>query len=268
MKVVRGSFAIYLSFAKMGRMNPANSPKIANLFVTCMVDAIFPDVGMATVEILEAQGYTVHFPEAQTCCGQPAFNAGYLDEARQMARHNIDVLAATTGVIILPSGSCTDIITHYWRELFEGNSAMVAKIDAIASRTYELTQFLVDVLGVVDVGAKGNGRVTYHPSCHGLRNLGLRDQPRQLLEHVDGLEVVDLPEAESCCGFGGLFAVKLDNISGAMLDRKLNNVEASSAETLVGSDISCLLHMAGGLRQRGKNIQVKHIAEILVMNKD
>jgi L-lactate dehydrogenase complex protein LldE len=245
-------------------MNPSTaSPKIANLFVTCMVDAFFPEAGMATVDILEAQGYTVRFPEAQTCCGQPAFNAGFHDEARKMARHNINVLSQTEGVIILPSGSCTDMIVHHWRELFAPNDPIQAQIEQIAGRTYELTQFLVDVLGVTDVGAAGNGRVAYHPSCHGLRNLGLTYQAQTLLANVRGIELVDLPEAESCCGFGGLFAVKMSDISGAMLSRKLANVEASGADILVGGDVSCLLHMAGGLHKQGKAIQVKHIAELL-----
>lgn len=244
-------------------MQNQSSPTTVQLFVTCLVNAFYPDVGMATVEILQAQGLRVEFPLAQTCCGQPAFNGGFHDEARALAKHTIDVLAATTGPIVLPSGSCTDMIVHHYQELLGDDPGYGPKVTAVAARTTELTQFLVDVLGVTDLGAAGNGRLAYHHSCHGLRNLGLHDQAAQLLDHVDGVEQVDLPEATECCGFGGLFAVKMGDISGAMLARKLDSVEASGADTLVGGDVSCLMHMAGGLEKRGSSVCVKHIAEVL-----
>lgn len=239
------------------------SPKIAQLFVTCLVDSFYPDVGMATVNLLEQQGFTVQFPEQQTCCGQPVFNAGHWDEARQMARHTLDLLAQTEGPIVIPSGSCTDMMIHHYHELFHDDPVYQDKLAAIADRTFELTQFLVDVLKLTDVGAHCNGCATYHPSCHGLRNLDLREQARTLLTNVEGLQIVELPEAEECCGFGGLFAVKMSDISGVMLNRKLNHVESTDADVLIGGDVSCLMHMAGGLQKRGSNIQVKHIAEVL-----
>ena len=238
-------------------------PKNVQLFVTCMVDAINPNIGLAVVEILEELGIKVEFPFDQTCCGQPAFNGGFWDDARDMARHTLDVLSSTTGPIIIPSGSCADMIIHHYLEILSDDAEYLAKAQAVSKRTYEFTQFLVDVLGVENVGAIGQGCATYHPSCHGLRNLNLKTQSQTLLTEVEGMDQVELREADTCCGFGGLFAVKMSAISGDMLARKLDNVEASGADMLVGSDISCLIHMAGGLQKRGSQIQVKHIAEIL-----
>lgn len=239
------------------------------LFVTCLVDKFFPETGLATVEILERLGLTVEFPQDQTCCGQPAFNGGFWDDARAMARHTINVLSGSEAPIVVPSGSCADMIVHHFPELLAGDPTYAAKAREIAGRTYELTQFLVDGLGVTDVQAAGPGsRVAYHASCHGLRGLGLRAQPRELLDHIAGLEQQALAEAETCCGFGGLFAVKMGDISGAMLARKLDNIEASGADVVTGTDVSCLMHIAGGLRRRGSRIQVKHLAELLRGDED
>jgi L-lactate dehydrogenase complex protein LldE len=238
-------------------------PETVQFFVTCLVDAFYPTVGMSVVEILEAQGITVEFPFEQTCCGQPAFNGGFWDDARAMAKHTLDLLSATTGPIIIPSGSCADMIIHHYSELLHDDPIYGAKINQMHNRIYEFTQFLVDELGISDVGATCNACATYHPSCHGLRNLGLRTQSQSLLSNVSGLTQAELPEAEECCGFGGLFAVKMSHISGVMLNRKLDHVEASGADMLVGSDVSCLMHIAGGLKRRGSKIQVKHIAEVL-----
>lgn len=244
---------------------PPQQPKIktVQLCVTCLVDNFFPDVGFAVVEILERLGLTVEFPQAQTCCGQPAFNGGFWDDARAMARHTLDVLSGSSAPIVVPSGSCADMIIHHYPEILAGDPAYAAKASEVAGRTYELTQFLVDVLGVTDLQARASGCLTYHASCHGLRGLGLRDQPHQLLNHVEGVEQKELPEAEACCGFGGLFAVKMGDISGAILQRKLDNIEASGADTVVGGDVSCLMHIAGGLRRRGSRVRVKHLAEVL-----
>lgn len=233
------------------------------LFVTCLVDAFFPQTGMATVRLLEANGFDVAFAEAQTCCGQIAFNGGVWDEARQMARHTVDVLSETDGPIILPSGSCTDMIVHHYRELLADDPAYRDRWAAVAERTFELTQFLVDECGLDDLGGQLDATVTYHPSCHGLRNLKLTDQATRLLDAVEGVTRQPLPEADVCCGFGGLFAVKMGPISGAMLQRKLENVQASGATTLVGGDVSCLMHMAGGLQKQGSDIDVTHIADLL-----
>lgn len=237
--------------------------KSVQLFVTCLVDQFFPDVGFAVVEILENLGLKVEYPQAQTCCGQPAFNAGFWNDARAMARHTIDVLSQSDAPVVIPSGSCGDMVIHHYAEILADDPEYGPKAAALAQRTYEFTQFLVDVLGVADVQARAGGCLTYHASCHGLRGLGLKQQPRKLLSNVSGAEQKELPGAEECCGFGGLFAVKMSDISGAIMQRKLDNIEATGADTVVGADVSCLMHIAGGLRRRGSKIQVKHLAEIL-----
>jgi L-lactate dehydrogenase complex protein LldE len=180
-----------------------------------------------------------------------------------MARHTIDVLGRDESPVIVPSGSCTDFLVHHAPHLLERDSAYAARATALARRTYEFSQFLVDVAGKTDCGACARGSATYHPSCHGLRGLGLTRQPLALLEQVEGLELKPLPDAETCCGFGGLFAVKMSDISTAMLDRKLDHVEETGAGRLVATDVSCLMHMGGGLRRRGSGIVVRHIAEVL-----
>jgi L-lactate dehydrogenase complex protein LldE len=238
--------------------------KKVQLFVTCLIDNFYPDVGFAVVQILEDLGLEIEFPQAQTCCGQPAFNGGFWDDARAMARHTINILSQSDAPIVVPSGSCADMIVHHYPEILAGDAAYATKAQEVAGRTYEFTQFLVDVLGVTDLHARAAGCLTYHASCHGLRGLGLREQPRQLLAHIAGVDFKELPETEACCGFGGLFAVKMGDISGAILQRKLDNIEATGADTLVGGDVSCLMHIAGGLRRRGSRVQVKHLAEVLV----
>jgi len=241
--------------------------KSVQLFVTCLVDQFFPDVGFAVVEILEDLGLTVEFPQAQTCCGQPAFNAGFWDDARAMARHTVDVLSQSDAPVVIPSGSCGDMVIHHYAEILAGDPNYATKANALAGRTYEFTQFLVDVLGVADLKAKAAGCLTYHASCHGLRGLGVKKQPRQLLNNVSGAETKELPGAEECCGFGGLFAVKMSDISGAIMERKLDNIAASGADTVVGTTVSCLLHLAVWLHRRGSKVQVKHLAEILRQQK-
>ncbi|MBI1882223.1 MAG: (Fe-S)-binding protein [Chloroflexi bacterium] len=243
---------------------PTSLPKRAQLFVTCLVDNFFPDVGFAVVKILEDLGLAVEFPQAQTCCGQPAFNGGLWDDARAMARHTINVLSQSDAPIVVPSGSCAEMLIHHYPEILAGDMTYATQAKEVAQRTYEISQFLVDILGVADLQAHASGCLTYHASCHGLRGLGLSEQPRQLLGHVKGIELKELPEAEACCGFGGLFAVKMGNISGAILQRKLDNIEATGADTIVGGDVSCLMHIAGGLRRRGSRVRVKHLAEVLV----
>jgi len=232
------------------------------LFVTCLVDGFFPQVGVATVTVLERLGLTVEFPLDQTCCGQPAFNAGYTDQARRMAEHTIEVLDASEGPIVIPSGSCAAMIIHHAPELLAGGE-WEAAADRVAGRVRELTQFLVDDLGLTEVGAQGSGSVTHHRSCHGLRGLGLRTQGEALLDGVAGIERCELAGAEECCGFGGLFSIELPEVSTAMMDTKIGNVVASGAETLVGGDVSCLMHIAGGLHRTGAQVEVRHIAEIL-----
>lgn len=233
------------------------------LFVTCLVDGFAPEVGRATVRLLERLGVEVAFPEAQACCGQPAMNSGHARDAARMARQTVGVLDATSGPIVVPSGSCADMLTHHAPHLLEGGPEHSAAL-RVASRVRELTQYLVDDLGVSDVGASCAGfSVVFHPSCHGLRNLGIDRQPLELLDQVDGLQRRSQSEADQCCGFGGLFAVEMPDISAAILGTKLDALEATGASVVVGGDVSCLLHIEGGLRRRGSDMKVRHIAEIL-----
>jgi len=234
-------------------------PPQVQLFVTCLVDALAPEVGRATVATLERSGCTVAFPADQGCCGQPALNVGMIDEARTMAAQTLDVLDATEGPVVIPSGSCTAMIAHHYPDLFAATDRAEQAV-RVAERVRELTAFLVDDLGTpVRAGCDGCS-VVFHYSCHGLRQLGLGHQADTLLEDVDRLELED---ERVCCGFGGLFAVEMPAVSTAIMDAKLDRVEASGAGTLVGSDYSCLLHLEGGLRRRGSTIAVRHIAELL-----
>lgn len=232
------------------------------LFVTCIVDAFYPDVGRAVVKVLEDRGVTVGFPQDQTCCGQPAFNAGHRDEARSMAEHTIRVLDATDGPIVVPSGSCAAMIIDQYDDLFSGDAELSAAGRRVAERVREFTQFIVDDLGLADLDAVQSEPLTFHPSCHGLRHLGLAGYGERVLDEA-GADRRELGGAEECCGFGGLFSVEMPKVSGAIMDTKLDNVETTETTTLVGYDMSCLMHLSGGLRRRGSDIEVKHIAEII-----
>jgi L-lactate dehydrogenase complex protein LldE len=246
-------------------------PTTAQLFATCLVETIRPEAGLAVVAVLERLGLTVEYPDGQTCCGQPAFNAGAWDDARAMARHTLNVLCGDVPPerlynippIVVPSGSCADMIIHHYPELLAGHPKYGPLAEAVAARTYEFSQFLVEVMGVRKIEACFPGRLTYHPSCHLLRGLGITEAPRQLLANVADAEIVELPEATQCCGFGGLFAVKMSDISSAMLNRKLDAIEKTGATAVVGCDVSCLLHIGGGLHRRGAKVETKHLAEIL-----
>jgi L-lactate dehydrogenase complex protein LldE len=232
-----------------------------SLFITCLSDAIYPRVGEAMVRLLARYGVKLDFPPVQTCCGQPAFNSGYWDEARAAARTILDAFA-DCDFVVAPSGSCVYMIHHY-RDLFRDEPAYLARAEDLRRKTYEFTQFLVGVMGVTDVGAAFPHKVTYHPSCHGSRLLGVREEPMKLLENVKGLEFVPLPYAEDCCGFGGTFSVKMSNISGAMVGEKAEHVLETEAEVLTGLDMGCLMNIGGHLRHRGEPVRVLHLAELL-----
>jgi L-lactate dehydrogenase complex protein LldE len=233
-------------------------------FVTCIIDSLYPEIGEAAVGVLERLGVTVEFPLGQTCCGQPAYNAGYRPEARQVAEGFLSVFEAQPDLpIVAPSGSCAAMVVHGYPDLFRDDAALRARAEAIAGRTYEFTQFLVDVLGVTDVGAHWEGTLAYHPSCHSLRGLGVGQAPQRLLENVRGARLVQLPGADYCCGFGGLFSVKYGDISSAMLAQKIKGIRASGAATVVTADASCLTHINGGLSRQGLPQRVRHIAEVL-----
>ncbi|MGG1659082.1 (Fe-S)-binding protein [Brevibacillus sp. NRS-1366] len=233
-----------------------------SLFITCLSDALYPRVGEAMVRLLARHGVNVHFPEGQTCCGQPAFNSGYWEEARTSAKTLLEAFD-DSDFVISPSGSCTSMIHHYYPKLFEDDPVLRKKAEQLRDKTYEFTQFLVNVLGVTDVGAVFPHKVTYHPSCHGSRLLGVKNEPLQLMQQVNGLDLVPLPFAEDCCGFGGTFAVKMCDISGAMVTEKADHILETEAEVLVGLDLGCLLNISGNLHFRGKPVRVMHLAELL-----
>jgi len=243
-----------------------------HLFITCLVDSFFPEVGVAMVEVLQRAGVTVDFPRDQTCCGQPPFNAGLRSEARRIAEHAIRVFEksveslTTDGMppdVVMPSGSCAHMIRHNYTELFEDDPAWLPRARALAARTYEFTEYMVDILGVTELGARWDGPITYHPTCHLHRGLGIDRQPRSLLANVHGAEIRELTEAQDCCGFGGIFSVEHPELSAEMLKRKIKNLEATQSPTLVVCDAGCLMHIQGGLHRNRMSQKVVHIAEIL-----
>jgi len=238
-------------------------PETVQLFVTCLIDSFFPHIGEAMVSVLNRAGVRVEFPPAQTCCGQPAFNAGLRSEARPMAMHTIRVFEKTSGAILIPSGSCAAMVRHGYLELFKDDPAWLRRAEALAKRTYEFTEYLVDVCEVTDLSACWPGKLSYHPSCHLLRGLGVDRQPRLLLAAVREAEIVELPEEEDCCGFGGVFSVEQPELSAEFLKRKIANLEKTESPTLVVADTGCLMHLQGGLRRQGKSQRVVHIAEVL-----
>ncbi|MBI5842077.1 MAG: (Fe-S)-binding protein [Chloroflexi bacterium] len=233
------------------------------LFITCLVDSFYPETGEAIVDILRRLGLSVDFPRDQTCCGQPLFNAGLRAEARPMAEHTIRVFEKTTGDVVMPSGSCAHMIKHNYPELFADDPRWLTRAQALGSRVYEFTEYLVDKLGVTDLGARWDGVLTYHPSCHLLRGMNIDRQPRALLANVRGAQIVDLPNAEECCGFGGVFSLEHPELSAEWLKRKISNLEETKSPTLVLAEAGCLMHIAGGLHRQKKSQRVVHIAEVL-----
>jgi L-lactate dehydrogenase complex protein LldE len=232
------------------------------LFITCVVDQLFPKVGIAMAGVLERAGCRVDFPENQTCCGQPAFNSGYRDEARLVAAHFLDVFDSAE-YIVSPSGSCTSMVKHHYLELFSSDSRRLDQARRIAAKTWEFSTFLTGFLGVEDVGARFEHTVTYHDSCHALRELGVKDAPRRLLAHVRGLTLNEMDAAEECCGFGGTFSVKFPSISGGMARTKIDSILRTGADTVVSLDSSCLMQLQGALSRAGSPVRTMHLAEVL-----
>jgi L-lactate dehydrogenase complex protein LldE len=229
--------------------------------VTCLGDALFPDVGLATVRLLRRLGVDVDFPPAQTCCGQPHFNSGYHDLARDLAQHTIAAFA-NGQIVVTPSGSCAAMVKLEYPELLLGDLVWHARAEDLAQRTHELSDFLVNVLKIEDVGARLEGKATYHMACH-LRGLGVRDEPERLLQHVQGLELVPLDRRDECCGFGGSFSVRFPGISGAMVEDKSVLIEKTGADLVVATDAGCLMNIGGCLRRRGSRVRTVHLAEVL-----
>jgi L-lactate dehydrogenase complex protein LldE len=239
------------------------------LFVTCLADTLFPAVPRATVTVLERLGHEVVFPTGQTCCGQMHVNTGYQREALPVVRHHVDVFEPYD-VVVAPSGSCVGSVRHQHAKVARrgGDEPLARRAEALAARTYELSELLVDVLGVEDVGASYPHRVTYHPTCHSLRMLGVGDKPLRLLRQVRGMNLVELPAADSCCGFGGTFALKNADTSTAMLADKMRHVVGTGAEVCTAGDSSCLMHIGGGLSRLQAGVRTVHLAEILASTDD
>jgi len=234
-----------------------------SLFVTCLVDQMWSSVGTSCVEVLRRAGCEVEFDERQTCCGQPAFNTGYRDEARQVAKRFIEIFEESKAdAIVSPSGSCTAMV-HHFPELFVDEPDWRERARSVGSRAYELSSFLIRVLEVEDVGATWNGKLTWHDACHGLRDLNIKSEPRRLIRNVRGAEFVELENAESCCGFGGTFSVKYPEISVAILDQKIEAIERAGVDAVVSGDASCLMQIGGRLSRKGSQIRVMHLAELL-----
>jgi L-lactate dehydrogenase complex protein LldE len=240
----------------------SEQPVRVGLFVTCLVDLFRPSVGLAAVKLLEAAGCTVEVPRLQTCCGQPAYNSGDKADAKALARQVIEAFEGFD-YLVAPSGSCAGQIRVHYPEMFGDEPAWFQRAQQLAMRSYELISFLVDVRGMNKVEARYDGAATYHDSCSGLRELGVKAQPRWLLRSVAGLSLKELPGAEICCGFGGTFCIKYPEISDKMVREKTADIAAIGADTLLAGDMGCLLNMAGKLQRQGSSVRVRHVAEVL-----
>jgi L-lactate dehydrogenase complex protein LldE len=232
------------------------------LFVTCLVDLFRPTIGFAAVKLLEQAGCTVDVPRAQTCCGQPAYNSGARTDAKAIALQVLDAFEGYDHVVI-PSGSCAGMIRVHYPELFADDPAVLARAEHLAGRSWELVSFLVDICGMQAVSARWERHATYHDACSGLRELGVKEQPRRLLASVDGLRLRELPGAETCCGFGGTFCVKYPDISDKMVSDKAADIVATGAQSVLAGDLGCLLNIAGKLQRHGRRVEVRHVAEVL-----
>ncbi|MGH9632026.1 MAG: (Fe-S)-binding protein [Bryobacteraceae bacterium] len=233
-----------------------------SLFVTCIVDQFFPSVGVSMSNVLERIGWRPDFPKAQTCCGQPAFNSGYRDEARAVALHFLRVFRDSE-YIVVPSGSCTSMITHHFAELFPEDSQALAETKRLEARTWEFSRFLLEVANVDDVGARFEAVATYHDSCHALRELHVKEGPRRLLSRVHGLELREMDIAEECCGFGGTFSVKFAEVSSGMARTKIGSILKTGAGVVVSIDSSCLMQLQGAIHRGGHPVRTMHLAEVL-----
>lgn len=232
------------------------------LFVPCFIDQLYPNVARQMIKVLEKVGCTVQYNANQTCCGQPAFNAGFWGESKQVCSKFINDMKGAN-FVVAPSASCVGFVRNYYAKLFKENDAAYQDALDLGTRTYELTEFLVNVLQVTQVGASWNGKATYHDSCAALRECANKEAPRKLLEQVAGLELVEMEDVETCCGFGGTFAVKFEPISVAMGDQKINNAAATGASHIISTDMSCLMHIDGCAKHKHLDLEVIHIAEVL-----
>ena len=233
------------------------------LFATCMIDQMAPAVGESTVEVLEHLGLQVNFVDRQTCCGQPAFNSGFRSESLPVAQRFLELFEKVDGPIIVPSGSCAAMVRNFYTDLFKHDEGLVERARSLSERVYEFTEFIDRFFGCNAIVGTCDDQVTYHKCCHLLREIGIDEQPLKMLSNIDGLRITPMNRADVCCGFGGAFSVKMPDISSAILDEKLDNIEATKANRVVAGDIGCIYQIQGGLRRRGSTTRVLHIAEIL-----
>jgi len=252
------------------QLNNPKRPLKVYIFITCLVDTFFPEVGESMVKVLKALGVEVDFIEEQTCCGQPAFNSGYQDDARVVAERFLSIFDKTLRdepgkdtYIVCPSGSCTSMVKVFYEDIFKNSPELLNKVRHISQKTFEFSEFLVTVLNTVDVGAEYSGVITYHDSCHLLRELGIKDGPRELIKSVKGVEFKEMELHDACCGFGGTFSIKFPKVSVSMLDEKIECIINSGADTLVSSDMGCLMNIGGALSRRKIPVKVMHLAELL-----
>jgi L-lactate dehydrogenase complex protein LldE len=247
--------------------NDGNKKPKVGLFVTCLVDLFRPSVGFSSVELLEHAGCEVEVPMAQTCCGQPAYNSGDRADTKAIALQVMDNFEEFD-FVVAPSGSCAAMIKKHYPEVFEGDEKNLARANALSEKTYELVSFLTDIMFITKTHGAFTGTVTYHDSCSGLRELGIKKQPRKLLANMDGVEIFEMQDSEVCCGFGGTFCVKYSDISNSMVTKKTASIDEAEADVLVAGDMGCLMNMAGKLKRQGSKVQVRHIAEVLAGKTD
>lgn len=233
-----------------------------SLFATCVVDQLYPEVGVSVVKVLRRLGIKVDFPKNQTCCGQALFNSGFTQEARKLALRTLDIFD-NSEYIVIPSGSCTAMVRIFYPQLFHQDPIRLKQAKSLAKRVFEFSEFLVNILGVTNIGSEFQGKIAYHPSCHLLRELEITKEPITLLEQLEGAELVPIKDAETCCGFGGTFSVKYPEISEGMLDNKVRNVTETCAQVLTACDTSCMMHISGAISRRNIDIKSVHLAQLL-----
>ncbi|MDE0291338.1 MAG: (Fe-S)-binding protein [Candidatus Dadabacteria bacterium] len=233
------------------------------LFISCLVDNFFPQVGEAMLRVLSGMGLEIEFPQEQTCCGQPAFNSGHAKEAEKVACHFLDVFGDGDEAIVCPSGSCVSMVKHYYAELFRNDPEKLSRVEKIASNIYEFSEFVFQRKEALNLNSAYKGRVTFHDSCHALRELGISSQPRELIKSLDGVELVEMEMADACCGFGGTFSIKYPEVSKSMLQEKTDSILDSGADAVVSTDMGCLMNIKGLVSRKKMPVKVLHLAELI-----
>ena len=244
-------------------MSSSEEKQRIHLFISCLVDNFFPEVGEAMLRVLSGMGMEIEFPQNQTCCGQPAFNSGHRQEAEKVARHFLDVFGDADEAIVCPSGSCVSMVKNYYKELFHDDPEALSRAERISSSIYEFSEFVFQRKETLSLNSAYRGRVTFHDSCHALRELGISSQPRELIESLNGVELVEMKMADACCGFGGTFSIKYPEVSKSMLQEKTDSIVNSGADAVVSTDMGCLMNIKGFVSRKKLPVKVLHLAELL-----